>query len=258
MSAQGVHAQGVNPKVSVDIYSKVIIPIALYGSELWSNLTFDISAISRVQHYAIKRILGLPTTTRSDMAESMVGLYRLPSHIDLRKMMFLHKIISLNYLSGSVSRNIFIRKPVLYINDKTHVTSGFIPDICHMMLKYNLHSIINNFLAPECYVPSTYVWKSVVKRSITSREIQLWDYRTSVDTDFVFFRILHPCIKSSIIYKVCNRTSFRNTMFVISRLWSRPVTLENRTYINCGEIYQEELVHVICEVLRRQNSDRSS
>jgi len=34
MSAQGVHAQGVNLKVSVDIYSKVIIPIALYGSEL--------------------------------------------------------------------------------------------------------------------------------------------------------------------------------------------------------------------------------
>ena len=86
MSAQGVHAQGVNPKVSVDIYSKVIIPIALYGSELWSNLTqLDISAISRFQHYAIKRIQGLPTPTRSDMAEAMVALYRLPSHIDLRK-----------------------------------------------------------------------------------------------------------------------------------------------------------------------------
>jgi len=124
----------------------------------------------------------------------MVGLNRLPSHIDLRKMMFLHKSISLP--AGPVSRNKFIRKPVLFINDKTHVTSGFIPDICLTMLKYNLHSIINNFLAPECYVPSTYVWKSVVKRSITSRETQLWDYRTSVDTDFVFFRILYPCIKS--------------------------------------------------------------
>jgi len=77
MSAQGVHAQGVNPKVSVNIYSKVIIPIALYGSELWSELTqFDISAISRFQHYAIKRIQCLPTPTLSDMAASMVGLNR--------------------------------------------------------------------------------------------------------------------------------------------------------------------------------------
>jgi len=127
------------------------------------------------------------------------------------------------------------------------VTYGFIHDICHILLKYNLHSIIFTFLALECYVSSKYVWKSVVKRSITSRETQLWNYITSVDTDFVFFRILHPCIKSCIIYKVCIGTSLRNTMFVISRLWSRPVTLENRTCIDCGEIYQEELVHVICE-----------
>ena len=31
MSAQGFHAQGVNPKVSVDIYFNVFIPNALYG-----------------------------------------------------------------------------------------------------------------------------------------------------------------------------------------------------------------------------------
>jgi len=53
LSAQGVHAQGVNPLVSVDLYSKVVIPIALYGSELWNNLTqTNISAISGFQHYA--------------------------------------------------------------------------------------------------------------------------------------------------------------------------------------------------------------
>jgi len=31
MSTQGVHAQEVNPKVSVDIYFNVFIPNALYG-----------------------------------------------------------------------------------------------------------------------------------------------------------------------------------------------------------------------------------
>jgi len=147
--------------------------------------------------------------------------------------MFLHKIISI--LAGSVSRNIFIQQLVLYINQKSQVTSGFIPDICHILLKYNLHIIINNFLAPECYVPSKSVWKSVVKRSVNSRVAQLRDYRTSVDTDFVFFRILQ------------HRTSLRNTMFVISRIWNRPVTLENRTCTKCGEMYQEELVYVTCE-----------
>ena len=61
LSEQGVHAQGVNPLVSADLNSKIIMPIALYGSELWSNLTqTNISAISRFQHYAVKRIQGLP------------------------------------------------------------------------------------------------------------------------------------------------------------------------------------------------------
>ena len=96
MSAQGVHAQGVNPPVSVDLYSKVIVPIVLYGSELWSNITnADMSAISRFQHKAVKRLQGLPMHTRSDMAESMVGLNRLPSRIESRKLQFLHKIITL-------------------------------------------------------------------------------------------------------------------------------------------------------------------
>jgi len=48
MSAQCVHAWGRNPLVSVNLYSKVIVHLAFFGSELWNNLTkADISAISR-------------------------------------------------------------------------------------------------------------------------------------------------------------------------------------------------------------------
>ena len=34
ISAQGVHSQGVNPLVSVGLYTKIILPVALYGSAL--------------------------------------------------------------------------------------------------------------------------------------------------------------------------------------------------------------------------------
>ena len=109
--------------MSVDLYSKVVIPIALYGSELLNNLTqTNISAISRVQHYAARRIQGLPTSTRSDMAESMVGSNRLPAIIEYRKLMFLHKLMSLP--SGSVSRDIFISKLILFVNDRSRITFG--------------------------------------------------------------------------------------------------------------------------------------
>jgi len=138
-----------------------------------------------------------------------------------------------------VKRSIISRETVyitVYINDNTHVTSGSIPKICHILLKYNLHSIINYFSHLNAnYHPNMFGSLSL-NVSVISRETQLWDYRASVDTNFVFFRILHPCIRTCIIYKMCNRNSLRNTMFVISRLWITPVTLENR---KCGEIYQE-------------------
>jgi len=108
MAAQGVHAQRINPLLSADLYSKVVVPIALYGSELWSNMTAtELNTISRFQHNAVKRIQGIPTSTRFDMAESMLGLNRLPAQIESRKLMFLHKIVSL--ASNSVTKNIFIR-----------------------------------------------------------------------------------------------------------------------------------------------------
>jgi len=93
------------PLVSVDHYSKIKVQIVLYGSELWNNITnADMSAISQFHNKAVKRLQCLPIHTRSDMAESMVGLNRLPSRIESRKLQFLHKSITLP--AGSVSRDI--------------------------------------------------------------------------------------------------------------------------------------------------------
>jgi len=153
MASQGVYAQGINPLLSADLYSKVVVPIALYGSELRSNMTAtELNTISRFQHYAVKRIQGLPTSTCFDMAESMLRLNRLPSQIESRKLMFLHKIISL--ASNSVTRNIFMRKLILFINNNSLVSMGFIPDICNILCKYNLLSIVNNILVPDPHIPS--------------------------------------------------------------------------------------------------------
>ena len=245
------------PLVSVDMYSKVVIPIALYGSELWSNLTqTNISAMSRLQHYAAKRIQGLPTSTRSDMAESMVGLNRLPAIIEYRKLMFLHKFMSLP--SGSVSRDIFTRKLILFVNERSRIRLGFIPDVCQILFKYELHVLVNNLLSPQHSIPSKLEWKSRVNSVILRKKTYLWDQRMASDSDFL--RILQLAIEPAVVYKVCNRSLYRNTMLVIARLWTRPVTLENQVCLKCNNTFQDELVHVICEfpstlALRNQFTD---
>jgi len=146
MSAQGIQAQGVNPLVSANLYSKVIVPIALYGFEFLEQThkckCYSYFPFPKQSGQTITRATYLYTLRHDGMN---IGLNRLPSIVESRKFMFLHKLISLP--AGSVSRELFIRKHVLFMNKKTFVTLGFVCDICLLLLKYNLHAIINNLLS---------------------------------------------------------------------------------------------------------------
>ena len=89
--SQGVHPYELNSLVSVSLYSKIVVPTALYGAELWNNLTAnDVTSINRFQHFVVKNLQGFPSHTRSDMAGSMLGLHKLMLEVNKRKLMFLH------------------------------------------------------------------------------------------------------------------------------------------------------------------------
>jgi len=54
----------------------------------------DIRTVNRFQHYIVKKNQGFPICKRS---ESMLGLYKLSCSIDIRKLNFLHKLLSLPF-----------------------------------------------------------------------------------------------------------------------------------------------------------------
>jgi len=95
LASQGVNPYGVNPLVSSNLYKKIVAPTALYGSELWYNPTQrDVNSISTFQHFALKKLQGLPMRTRSDMVESMLDIKPLKAEISKRKLLFLHKLFT--------------------------------------------------------------------------------------------------------------------------------------------------------------------
>jgi len=152
ISAQVLHPYGLNPLVSVKLYKKIIVPIALYGCKLWHNMSYrEIVIVNRLQHGIVKRILGLPMRTRSDMCESITCCHKLYSNVVIRKWMFLHKILSLDV--HSTTRNIFVKRYMLYTSYKT-VIRGFIPDICRILCIYGLQTFINNVLICPTALPS--------------------------------------------------------------------------------------------------------
>jgi len=98
------------------VKKKNVITIALYGSELWNNMTLsEIGIVNKLQHYIVKKIQGFPKRTRADMCEYMVGCYKLFSDVIIRKLLFLHKILSFNI--NSTTRIIFVRRYMQRVTD---------------------------------------------------------------------------------------------------------------------------------------------
>ena len=148
------------------------MPIVLYGCELWNGMNkCETDIINRLQHFIVKKILGLPIRTRSDMCESMLGLTRLSSEVDKRKLMFLHKILSLN--SNTICQKLFLRKYMLYISNRNSIRYGYIPDICELLDKYELQPIMNNFLKDVTSLPTKVDWKRTVNNGVYTKESQL-------------------------------------------------------------------------------------
>ena len=227
MVGYGVRPLALNPLTSISLYKKVVIPSALYGSEFWNNLTkTDADKVNRLQHYIVKRIQGFKTLTRSDMCESMLGLRKLCSEIDKRKLMFLHKILDLP--SESVCQQLFYRRYFAYLNNSQSIKLGFIPDICSLLAKYNIEHLLNNAVLLPGQIISKYSWKQTVHKAVNDFESVQWKRRLNQDNDFEMFRKLHYEQKPCILYKAYS-PPVRKHIDIIARLWvSIPKTIDIR------------------------------
>jgi len=132
--------------------------------------------------------------------------------------------------AGSVSRQLFTRKSILYLNNRITVTLGFVCEICQILSKYNFKNSFNNLMLPVPCAPRR-EWKTIVNRTLNQSETALWNHTLAIDINFLFFRILHPSITLSTVYRVCNRSSEIYIMLIVGRLWTHPVALENQL---CG------------------------
>jgi len=182
----------------------------------------EIIVVYRLQLDIVKRILGLHMRTRSYMCESMTCCNKLYSNVVIRKLMFLHKILSLDVYS--TTRNIFVKHYMLYTSDKT-LKLGFIPDICKVLCIYGLQTFINNVLICQTSLPSQLEWKRRVKYLVLTNEQYSWRDRIINDEDFHMFRTLLPSIAPSVVFKIFDK----NMTFVQTHSFKNCKTLDKTT-----------------------------
>ena len=245
----GVRPCGLNPKVSVSLYKKVVIPTITYGCELWSNLTMDnCTEINKIQRFIVKKIQGFNPYVRSDMCESMLGLYNLMAEVNRRKLLFLGKLCTLP--SSSVPNQLFYLRLFLFFDG--YKDSGFMSDIWAILGKYGLSQYVRDFVN-KLEFPSLRQWKQIVNKTVFQTEEQLWLHRVNNDPDFMRFCQLHDNIHIAPIYNTPLSKVLRNKnlMISIARMWVAKPPL-TRQCSSCNIQTKDILLHTVtdCPYLR--------
>lgn len=248
MSVQGVHPNGINPLTAINLYKRIVVPTALYGCELWNNMSNPQTySVNKLQHFIVKRIQGFTTRTRSDICESMAGLHKLSADIEIRKLMFLHKLLSLS--NNCSSKSIFILRYISFASDKRARQSmlGFIPDIIRILHIYGIGHIINDVLVNPMALPSKHCWKNLIKSLVYSRESDKWTRRVTADDEFRYFSILHPVISPAIVYTVYRDSTSRHIMRSVANIWARSMTNDLSVCLMCDRICMDLVTHVVSD-----------
>jgi len=114
--------------------------------------------------------------------------------------------------SGLVSRVIFIVLAVFTI----HVDPVLHWDSYRMFVRFCKNmNCMKLLLITFCHlnaIPSKSEWKSKVKNAILKNKTHLWDQRMAADSDFTFFGLLQPAVERAVVFKMCNRSLYRNTI----------------------------------------------
>lgn len=195
-----------------------------------------------------KKIQGFNQYVRTDMCESMLGLYNLVGEVNRRKLLFLGKLCTLP--PYSVPNQIFYLRYFMYFEQDN--ATGFMADIWKILIKYGLNQFLTEFINTLSF-PTKQQWKKLVNKTVFKIEERLWHNRVESDPDFQRYNKLQDGIQLSIIYRPMFNNVFRKRglMTHIARLWvMKPSLVRDCCY--CGIRTQDILLHVIadCPYLR--------
>jgi len=250
----GVKSNGLYPDVSLSVWRTMCLPAMLYGSEVWYNLTkTDIYKLEKVQCRCLRKILGFPLRTHNALTRSVLCQTSIHGLIKERKLMFLHKLVSLD--NALVVKKVFISR--LYEHIVFQNKDGFVPDIFQIAREYGLSAFLINYGRGHIIdVPSKAAWKSNVKDAIKSLEFtknldNLLEKRDSSR----FIRTMHSTENKLRLWQVMKHCKYKGNIrpiLTIIRLMTLPEMMDLPAICKlCNRPIMDICTHVImtCPIL---------
>jgi hypothetical protein len=191
----GVNLNKVSCVTALKLYERIVLPRALYGSELWYKLSKDdVSKLEIAHRFCLKTIQSFPKRTRTVIAQSMINSQSVETHIDYKKLLFVGRLCRLS--SCKLAKVIFIERLFQYAG-KGDLCRGVACDTFRVLSKYNLIQFLDNFLSQATF-PSKQMWRTIVKQAFVNYEQQMLimsqeDHSLQRFRDVVGYKLhLHP------------------------------------------------------------------
>ncbi|CAG2187884.1 unnamed protein product [Mytilus edulis] len=251
----GIHPAVLNPIVCAKIIRQVCYPKALYGCEIWGKLSkTETLMLERTHHYVCKFIQGLPRRTRTDMCLSLIGWLNLDSFINERKLLFFGRICNLP--QRAISFRILVRKlfELKYFNQEyTNCASDFSKDCVDILYKYHLSDYLTKFMDSGNF-PSQRIWKRIVHRSIFEYELNEWQQRINIDSDFNIFKKIHKVFQPHPAWTVALDFPYlrKQANYIVSLCCLVHNTNSDSILCDkCGKLFTDPCIHAIssCDYL---------
>ena len=125
-----------NPLIFVKFWRQACLPSLLFGSELFSLTPSLLLKLERCQLWFLKNIFYLPSFAHSTLVLKISGLNSIESEIDVKRLLFLGRLITQPKTSVAV-RTLFQSRTESFFD--VNITSiGVVSCICEALQKYDL------------------------------------------------------------------------------------------------------------------------
>ena len=160
------------PLVYIKFWKQACLPALLFGAELFSITTSQFSKLERCQQWFLKKLFYVPNFAPGRLLLKFSDLNSIESEIDLRKLLFLGRLITESKMAPVV-KSLFLTRVESYFSGN-YLSTGVISSICDALRKYDLLQFLESWHSLSIF-PSYTEWKSIVKSRVRMHESDIWD-----------------------------------------------------------------------------------
>ena len=133
------------PSTYIKFWRQACLPTLLYGTELFTLTPTLLTKFERCQQWFLKNVFNVPKFAPCQLLLKLSGLWSIDSEIDLRKLLFLGRLLTGDKMAPVV-RNLFQIRSQSYFNANI-VSLGVLPSICEALRKYGLFSYFDSWFS---------------------------------------------------------------------------------------------------------------